>query len=62
MSKFIVTYPSGLKEETIQSDCHSVEAFINTKFGSIAPYEYGITVEMDGDEDQLAQEQIHQED
>lgn len=34
MAKFAIKYSDGSIEVVNQSDCHTVEAFINTKFGS----------------------------
>ena len=45
MSKFRVTYPSGLVEETEQSDCDTLEQFVNAKFGSSDYASNGVVVE-----------------
>lgn len=45
MSKFRVTYPSGAVEETEQSDCDTLEQFVNVKFGSADYASNGVVVE-----------------
>jgi|SRR3954469_16288541 len=45
MSKFRVTYPSGSVEIAEQSDCHTLEQFVNTKFGSSDYVANGVIVE-----------------
>lgn len=46
MSRFLITYPTGTKEEVEQSDCDTLEAFVNAKFGSVDYAAHGVTVEM----------------
>lgn len=53
MAKFRVEYTNGDVEEVEQSDCATVDAFINTKFGS-AP---AAKVTLVGTEKEQAEEQ-----
>ena len=46
MSKFKVTYASGVVETTEQAECSTVEQFIMVKFGSVDPYENGAKIDM----------------
>ncbi len=59
MKQFNVTYPSGLTDEEVVSDCATIEEYCNRKFGS-ADYEAnGVKVEMvdlGGDEEKAEDE------
>lgn len=48
MTLFRVTYPNKTSADTESSDCHTVEAFANTHFGSSyeVAQEHGATVEI----------------
>jgi hypothetical protein len=48
MSTFKITWASGLVDTEEVSDCDTVEAFVNRRFGSVDPEEYGTKVEMVG--------------
>ena len=48
MAKFIVTYADGVTKTEEQSDCATVEQFVNCRFGSADTS--GIKVSIEGEE------------
>lgn len=54
MARFKITWASGLETEYEQSDCHTVEQFINCRFGAGA--ELTAKVEIVGEKVEVAPE------
>ena len=46
MNGFEVTYASGLVERTLSSDCETIDAFVNSHFGSVDPKEHGAKIKL----------------
>jgi len=46
MTKFKITYKSGVVEEFEQSDCSTIEQLVNVKFGSADYKSNGVEVEL----------------
>ena len=52
MARFKITWASGLETEYEQSDCHTVEQFVNCRFGAGA--ELTAKVELVGEKGEVA--------
>jgi len=52
MAKFLVTYADGSQKTEEQSDCSTVEQFINCRFGTADTS--GVKVELEGEEAPVA--------
>ena len=51
MAKFHIVFASGKTETVEQSECSTVEQFINVRFGrGIDPSKFGTKVTLDGEE------------
>lgn len=50
MAKFKIKWKSGVEETVEQSDCETVEQYVNTRFGRGADLkEFGVTVSLAGE-------------
>lgn len=58
--KFKVEYPSGVVEDEERSDCDSLDAYINSKFGisaeAVAEHGVKVTVVVEGEAEQPAEQ------
>lgn len=51
MAKFVVEWTTGKKEEVEQSDCDTVEQYVNCRFGRGVDLEsFGVKVSLQGEE------------